>query len=63
MGEIEKDGKVLVLRHIHVQYRLAGVDPDQRDTVERVLAFHADRCPVARSVAASIAITTGLDYA
>lgn len=62
MGEIEKDGKVLVIRRIHVTYTLRGVPVDQRDTVERVHGFHADFCPVARSIRAAIGITTRLVY-
>lgn len=31
------------------------------DTVERVHGFHADHCPVARSIRAAIDITTSLD--
>ena len=63
MGEIEKDGKVLVVKCIHVTYQLQ-VDPDdeQRATVERVLGFHADYCPVARSIKDSIEVTTSLEY-
>ena len=61
-GEIEKDGAVLVVKRIHVEYRLSGVDPGQRETVERVLGFHADKCPVARSISPQIAITTSVDY-
>lgn len=61
-GDIEKteDG-VLVIRRIHVAYRLA-VDPDaDRETVERVHGMHADRCPVARSIRDAIEITTELE--
>lgn len=62
-GEIAKDGSVLVVKHIHVEYQLSGVEEDQRDTVERVLGFHADKCPVARSISPQIAITTSVTYA
>jgi len=62
VGEIEKDEGVLVVRRIHVTYSLKGVADDQRATVERVLGFHADRCPVARSIRDSIAVTTELEY-
>ena len=61
-GEIEKDGSVLVVKRIHVEYQLAGVAEDQRDTVERVLGFHADKCPVARSISPQISITTSVTY-
>ena len=41
-GEIEKDGSVLVVKRIHVEYELKGVDPEQHETIERVLGFHAE---------------------
>jgi uncharacterized OsmC-like protein len=50
VGEVEKDGSVLVIRRIQVAYRLKGVSNEDRQTVERVNGFHADRCPVARSI-------------
>ena len=62
MGEIEKERKVLVIRRIHVTYRLEGVAEEDRDTVERVRGFHADYCPVARSIRDSIDITTEVEY-
>jgi uncharacterized OsmC-like protein len=54
------DGKVLVVKRIHVTYRLAA-DEAQRATIERVLGLHADRCPVARTIGGCVAISTGLD--
>lgn len=62
VGEIEKDGGVLVIRRIHVTYHLRGAASDQREAVERCLDFHADRCPVARSIKGSIQVTTELEY-
>ena len=63
MGEIEKDGKVLVVKRIHVTYTLRGVaSDDDREKVDRVLGFHADYCPVARSIRDAIDITTELEY-
>ena len=59
---MEKDGKVLVIKRIHVTYELAGIADEDRETVERVHGFHADYCPVARSVRDSIEITTELTY-
>jgi uncharacterized OsmC-like protein len=49
-----------VVRRIHVTYRLAA-DQAQRAAIERVLAFHADRCPVARTIGGCVAISTSLD--
>jgi uncharacterized OsmC-like protein len=51
---------VLVVRRIHVTYRLAA-DPAQRPAVERVLGLHADRCPVARTIRNCVAISTSLE--
>ncbi|MGD9079606.1 MAG: OsmC family protein [Desulfobacterales bacterium] len=58
-GEIEKDGNVLIIRRIHVTYHLK-LKPDQQETAQRVFGFHADKCPVARSIKDSIDITTEL---
>ena len=62
VGEVEKDGKVLVIRRIHVTYELADTEPEDRETVERVLGFHADYCPVARTLQGAVEITTSLSY-
>ena len=62
VGEVEKDDKVLVLRRIHVRYRLRGADVD-REKVERVNDAHVRACPVARSLEGGIDITTVVDYA
>jgi organic hydroperoxide reductase OsmC/OhrA len=58
-GEIEKDGNVLVIKRIHVAYHLK-VKPELRETAEKVHGFHADFCPVARSIKGCIDITTEL---
>jgi len=60
IGEVELDGKVLVIRRIHVRYRLK-LDQDKREIAERVHGFHADFCPVARSFRGCIEITTALE--
>jgi uncharacterized OsmC-like protein len=59
-GEIETDGHVLIIRRIHVTYKLK-LAPDKRETAERVLGFHADFCPVARTIGGCVAITTSLE--
>ena len=59
IGEIEKDGNVLVIRRISVTYRLK-IDPADREAAERVHGVHADYCPVARSINGCIDITTSL---
>lgn len=60
-GEIEKteDG-VIVVRRIHVRYRLRA-DPGKREVIDRVLGFHASKCPVARTLGGCVDITTELD--
>lgn len=38
------------------------VDPDvDRAAIDRVMGFHQDRCPVARSIGGSIDITTSME--
>ena len=63
VGEVEKDGGVLVLKRIHVNYKLSVPDAEAvRDTVARVLEMHVDKCPVARSVKGAIDITTAVEF-
>ena len=63
VGEIEKEDGVLVIRRIHVNYRLSVPDPDEvRDTVARVLEMHVDKCPVARSLKGAIEVTTAVEF-
>ena len=59
-GEIEKEGKVLVIRRIHVAYQLK-LKPEHRETAQKVHGFHADFCPVARSIKGSIEVSTELN--
>ncbi len=53
------EDKVLVLRRVHVAYDLR-IAAEHRETAERVHAFHAQYCPVARSLAGAIECTTEL---
>jgi uncharacterized OsmC-like protein len=60
-GEIDTtDDGVLVVRRVHVRYRLKA-DPDMREVIDRVLGFHARKCPVARTIDGCIEVTTELD--
>lgn len=59
-GLVGKDGRVLLIKSIHVKYVLK-TDKDNIDTAERVHDMHADFCPVARSIRDSIAISTELE--
>ena len=60
MGEIESEGKVLVVKRIKQTFHLAA-DEKHRDTIERVLEVYAASCPVARSIRESIEITSELN--
>jgi uncharacterized OsmC-like protein len=51
---------VLVIKRIDVTYHLAA-DQSQRAIIERVLDFHADRCPVARTIRGCVEISTSLE--
>jgi uncharacterized OsmC-like protein len=59
-GEVEKEDGVLVIRRIHVSYRLDAGE-EHREVVERVHGFHRDRCPVYRSIHTAIDITTDVE--
>ncbi|MBA2511807.1 MAG: OsmC family protein [Rubrobacter sp.] len=61
VGEVEADGKVLVIKRIKQTFHLA-VPEEDRETVERVLSVYADSCPVARSVKGSIEISSEIDF-
>jgi uncharacterized OsmC-like protein len=62
-GDIHVIDKVLVIKRIRVRYTLTGCPEDKREAAERSHAFHASRCPVAKSIAGSIEITTELTFA
>jgi organic hydroperoxide reductase OsmC/OhrA len=52
---------VLVIRRIHVTYHLKA-DPEKRKTAEKVHGFHADFCPVARTINGCVDISTELEF-
>jgi uncharacterized OsmC-like protein len=60
-GEVELEGKVLVLKRIHVTYAGFRFTDTDRETIRRVVATHPQGCPVARSIGAAIHITTTVD--
>jgi uncharacterized OsmC-like protein len=62
-GDIYVVDKVLVIKRIRVSYTLTGCPDDKREAAERSHAFHASRCPVAKSIGGSIEITTELTFA
>jgi uncharacterized OsmC-like protein len=60
VGEIETEGKVLVIRRIKQRFHLTAAEED-REKIERVLEVYADSCPVARSIKNSVEISSELD--
>jgi len=56
-GEVVKDGTVLKILRIEAVYHLR-VGEERRDTVARVHSFHADHCPVARTLQGCVEIVT-----
>jgi uncharacterized OsmC-like protein len=60
-GEVELDGKVLVIRRIHVVLELRGA-AEHREVAERVHGFYADACPLYRTLGPAIQITTKLAF-
>ena len=61
IGEVEAEGKVLVIKRIKQVFHLTASE-DDRPKIERVLGVYADSCPVARSLKGSIEITSELDF-
>ncbi len=58
-GDVELEGRTLVLRRIRVRLRLRAAEED-RATAEKVHGIFADACPVYRSLRGAIDITTAL---
>ncbi len=58
---METEGKVLVVKRIHVVHHLRAA-PEHREVVERVHGFHAEYCPVARTLRGCVEITTELRW-
>ncbi|MDQ3708771.1 MAG: hypothetical protein M3387_05615 [Actinomycetota bacterium] len=55
------EGKTLVIKRVHVSYRLVVDEETDRHTVERVHGFHAQHCPVFRSIHPQITCTTSVE--
>lgn len=53
-GDIELDGKILVITRIAVTYSGVSVPEDKRETADRALQTHHAACPVSRSLAGCI---------
>ena len=56
-GQVVKDGAVLRIHRIEAVYQLR-VPEEKRDTVARGHSFHADHCPVARTLEGCVEIET-----
>ena len=60
-GEVEKEDGVLVIRRIHVRYTLRA--PAEHETAaRRAHGVHHPKCPVYRTIAGCVEITTELDF-
>lgn len=58
---MELEGKTLVAKRIHAAYTLE-IDADaDRERIERTHGFHAEHCPVARSIRDAIEVTTSYE--
>jgi len=55
--------RIVMLRRIHVRYRLRLPRDASMDKVERALETHAAKCPTARSLEGAVEVTWSVDYA
>ena len=51
----------MVVKRIHAAYTLQVDDDADRDKIERSHGFHADHCPVARSIRGAIEVSTSYE--
>jgi uncharacterized OsmC-like protein len=56
-GEIESDAGVLVIRRVHVSFKVRAPE-ELRPTIERVHAVYAQKCPVYRTLQPAMQITS-----
>jgi uncharacterized OsmC-like protein len=59
-GEVEKDEAVLVIRRIHVVYRLKA-STEREEAIRRAFEIHPPSCPVYRTLSGCIDVTMELD--
>lgn len=50
-----------MVKRIHAAYTLQVDEDVDRDRIERTHGFHADHCPVARSIRDAIEVTTSYE--
>ena len=60
-GEVETEEGVLVIRRIHVTYRLKTSE-ENHEAATRAHDVHHGKCPVYKSIESSIDITTDLVF-
>ena len=61
-GEVEPDGKVLIIKRVHVTFRLRAAHPAEvSETVNRVHRVYADSCPVYRSLKPAFHISSSVE--
>ncbi len=59
-GVNEMEGRLPVLRRIHVHYRLS-IPAGARAAADRALASHVDKCPTAASLKGAVDVTWSAD--
>lgn len=59
-GYHELRDRIPVLTRIHVHYRLR-IPPGSRDTVDRALARHLEKCPTANTLKGAVEMTWAAD--
>ena len=59
-GEIESEEGTLVIKRIHVSFRLRAAK-EVGDTVERVHGMFANKCPVYRSIRDAVELTSSYE--
>ena len=60
VGEVESDDGVLVIKRIHVRYRLVA-EAEHEETIQRAKEMHAGKCPVYKTLSGCIDVTTELE--
>ena len=59
-GYLEPRDRVPLLERVHVHYRLT-IPAGTRETVDRLLEKHAEKCPTAQSLKGAVEVTWSAD--
>jgi organic hydroperoxide reductase OsmC/OhrA len=59
-GHLESVDRLPLLKRVHVHYQLT-IPAGTRETVDRLLAKHAEKCPTASSLKGAIEVTWSAD--